>query len=222
MFKRDVSFPIVNIRPWKFPAAEQPMARRVHAALGILPKYVTKFEAALMLFEKCREEQQKLDMMRDPNRQIYSEWKSIAARDGAMTVRHVQQILQLLNNIDAPTLRGLINEPYKKTANRLMAAKFSKIARVRNSVGHSAQFHFKGNTTIQRSLPAIGLSLGREAAVAITEGIQGDVYMTTIDNEVVEYANNEASLNTLAEIALAIKRAFEPAQQFSLRAKPLS
>ena len=217
MSRANFDLPLVGIRPWKFPENERAAAQAINTALGMLGRYLARFDGAVRLFLGCQSLQIALPFL-DPNRALYAEWKFIAARDGAMTIHHIRRTIELINaNVgNAPTLAKLVSEPEMKRANRLAGANFRSSAKVRHGTAHSAEFALRGKTVISGAKAPGHVSLGMGAAYIAGESIIEDVFSTTIENEIVSYKINESTLRDLVEIVLAVKRAYAPAMQYSI------
>jgi hypothetical protein len=212
------------------PRAEREAVRHLFSLLFLLGWYEHQFRHALALFNGCLEGRSPLpanpnDLPKWPiieaESHTLSAWKTMAARDGAMSIYHFGQALAAIPPWmrNCPTIRALVNPVAVRLARKSFLAALPSYDAIRHAVGHAADL----NSTIKKRdthsiVPPWRHSWGNTTYEVIgskpvrwTEQLIERAYCVSFDGTVHQYEISDQTLDALTKVRERIYTAFEPA-----------
>ena len=194
---------------YDIPKAEREAVREIGSWLDLLDWYVTDFYAALELFDYAETHLksgfENIPVNPPPSTSMRPnfpmKWEFIAARDGAMTIRHFQKTMQAIRRSSnyAPSLYKQVDTDKLKLAERLFDSSFPQARRIRNIVGHAAE------TTMQ----PLERGDSKQQNVLVTHSLAGRRYTTDHQGETFTYELSEPNLGKLNNVKLRIFESFD-------------
>ena len=131
---------IPKIRLASLPLEERESADFISVLLAELVSYSYDFWAALNLFDYASTKLPGVQDMDIEQKQLFTRWLLIAAKDGAMTIYHFGETLDLIRGglKDCPTLRELTHIDDLKSADKDFDKLFPNYVRLRHAIAHEA------------------------------------------------------------------------------------
>lgn len=221
------------------PELERPQAQHVQAMLDRLWSFTNTFDATIKLMVHCRQNSDLLLVQKDQARQqqqydrsrqlmdsmkLLSDWVTIAARDGTLTIYHFGKTLKAINFKHAPTIALHVDHKLLRAARSTFDQRFPENIEARNAVGHAADRHAtadkSGETTYKGGLDSPDLHVAPGAGVVITNALIGSSMTAThIDPHTrqTSVVSADISADTLADLVMIQEQAFaafRPLEQF--------
>lgn len=218
------------------PESEHEIARTFSRQLSALPQFVDRFRPALSLFDCCDAKIVELrahrDQMRSENpdpeddrygpeffadSKIFVEWMNIAARDGALTIGDLLELLEetrtTINKF--PTVLAQIQGSGIDGVFDFFDSKFPGAKLIRNAFAHPSTLsntpaEMRRNMHTGGSSRLVAVPSG-EASYMIS-GISGRVVTVTKNGQILEFEMSQETFDTLAAILLKFYQALGPAE----------
>ena len=203
-----------------FPLGEQGACDLLNGQLRELASYTDDFAAALELFDMASKDVPQLfasfDSSPEEKRAIDTKrrWCFIAAKDGAMTVYHFGQTLDLIRGGlgDCPTLRAMIDTDVLKEVDKRFKRKFPFYERLRHAVAHQSIVSKAPYMAVVRS--------DGSGRLIITGSLSGRRFISVWKEHRVEYEISDPTLKELASMRDCVFTAFANASAISKSMPP--
>jgi hypothetical protein len=182
--------PTINME--LLPSEEQLIAWRLTNALASLAGYQQDLEADLALFDFCNHQMTGLET-NEPSIGLFRSWRSLAGRDGAMSIYHFGMTLERVRNVifrDCPCLASHFDRSELRSVIGSFDQAFPNWKSLRNAVAHVAENFVDPDEPTKHFVPS-----GRDSRVKIARRnvLDGRKFMHTI-------AGKECSYELSAEI----------------------
>ena len=193
--------------PATLPQDEQRRVWIVQSAIMDLDGYVTDFSSALALFDFA-----------SGNPNLPHRWDLIAARDGAMTIKHFYDVFDGIRVTTrcCPSLSPLVDWAQIRTAERVYRTHFRDYIDVRDSVGHAGdkaatpeKYENHAYTGSLSSGPVKGSMVG----MTMTNLLEGRKFTNTWEHKIVSYEISNKTLGYLCEARDHVWSAFRVAER---------
>lgn len=204
-----------------FPEEERALARSIWQGLCSLGTYVDSFGEALSLFQftqqqmAARHSMQPMSPEAATQLRLLAGWSFVAARDGAMSIYH---FLCAMEGIKAcvhrgPTIKPYFNGKTSREATKLFSARFPRCEEMRHAIAHAAELvespeKFEENS-FSGSYDDGAVRITNSKNIMISNHLNGDVYSTTINGQIISYAINDVTRTSLIEVRSKLYSAFE-------------
>lgn len=203
-------WPTLDVK--SLPQTERKAGHNLQGLLFHLAFYHHDFCAAVELFDHARLESGRAALM---GKDSWAEdWRTIAARDGAMTIFNFGEALDAISFQELPTLRRQTDHDRLRQARKLMKTHFPNRVYIRHSVGHSAQ--------MTRSVPEMekhsvrgpyeiftGAPLGdNRTLVNIRNSLRDRTFINTYEGKIFSYEISTETIKDLNEIRFMTYSAF--------------
>jgi hypothetical protein len=149
-------------------------------------------------------------------RQRFSGWQHLAARDGALQIYHMGIVMEKvqgqLHNV--PSIRQLVDSSELRTAVKLFQRYFPNYRLIRHAVAHSHSELAPSATAFRSQAPdEINLSgLARGRGILITNALHGNKYVITKDKTIASYEISDATHAKLEAVRLRFISGFDAAR----------
>lgn len=146
--------------------------------------------------------------------QQYSEWQRIAARDCALTIFHFSKTMGAVDGYwpkSIPSLKGKIDFPLKKQAERELSAAFPFADGLRHTVAHQAEFATPTRIAehmISGPYNGFDMYLEEGATVSVSEDLSDDIYASTFEGKMIHIAINDGTVAKLSGVRDEYLQAF--------------
>lgn len=195
-----------NKEPLEIFENETEQARHLAELIRQLFRFVSDFEHAVSLYNFC-----------NTFSPVTRHWSFIAGRDGAMTLYHIADIINAVQNgfRDCPNLSSNVDHRSIRSARRAFKQYFPMTNALRNAVAHSGERNktrdlWKENTvsTVEERFKKFIVFQGEGSTIDIDECFFEDDFAKTFKGRIVYYEISRESLAKLLTIACDIKGAF--------------
>lgn len=222
------------IRKDAFPRNERDFVSMVNQNLEQLSSVLNNFRSAVRLYQFSAS----INVVPNnynyhPKPRIYpdkeiSDWRFIAARDGAMTLYHFSEVMQFLRNVRARSVslyENLDHDIYKQ-ANQKMESLVPNLEKIRHSVAHvtdktrSVELHDKH--ALRESHKGLGIAVEGSVKITITDSFHGNNFSHNWEGQILSYEVSHKTFLKLAEIKLLMWSAFDKAAEYSRTMPPES
>ena len=198
--------PTINLS--RVPLNERLFARKCQENLSSMSKYVMYFEYAVRLFFYTSAYYTVPQLSLSVTPADLSQWRLIAARDGAMSINHFAEAFDGVNFCTAPAqsqfLSDQIDRVERRKASVILRDKFPKFKAIRNAIAHAAELLKTPQSEEAHivhgplSIPGI-IEADVTSKVFIQDSFRGNTYFTTFDGEVQQYDIDYTSLQALQQ-----------------------
>lgn len=201
---------------------------RLHSSLNALPNYIKDFEAALQLFDFCevqyaliaqRRNAQALLEHDEANRDVFSAWCSLAARDGAMTIFHFGKAMEGIKASirTCPSVEAKMDRSLLRSATNLFRTSFPNFEAVRHGVAHAAELDRdekarKANAH-NGTYETEHIKIGVHVEGLTIRTLIGRTFTVTVNQKIVSYDLTTNTLGQLEAVKSEFFLAFKPACQ---------
>jgi len=174
-----------------------------------MAKYVADFESALSLFEFA-DDQDRADEW------VVRGWKWVAARDGAMSIYHVQKTLSGIGHWtkSCPTLFAAVDREALKIARKVFEEVFPNSENMRHAVAHHGEFaerrKRKGSDGTDKDYEGEGISIRNVQDIEL-DMLDNSRYTITYEGNVISYDLSTKSYTALLDVLYAFYGAFATA-----------
>lgn len=234
--------PVPIIESTQVPSAERNATLRLQRSLQSMNIYSDSFRAALRLFDFAGEQLSVhfsaslpniLSAVTDPplgldtaaqealrevldKQQLYTSWRNIACRDGAMSLYHFRKTMQFIRgNRDCTLMRSLVDAAYTRRAERNFDLVFPDIEGMRHAISHQGEL-WKGIAGYLKNTILNGYKSGSveiEGECGLSSMCNGAQFSMTFEGRLVSFSMNEASLTRLIEIQNEFFSGFREAER---------
>lgn len=210
----------------KIPENEHNALAHVQLLLNFLSIFERRLLASITLFGLCDEEHASLDSVARadrafgsmPHHQLIaalSDWREMAARDGAISIYHFGQTTEAINDNlpTCPSLNKHVNRDALKIAFKLFRARFPRYEMIRHVVGHAAEWAGTSGLRKRHSHKGQwkGGPAGEELTLANETGelqflgsLVGNKFYVSHDGKVYDYEVSPTTLEKMRSIRRAI------------------
>lgn len=214
--KRTIIVP--EIDPHQLPPDEQDAARNLNDSLRALPDYANQLRSAVSLFENC---DRMLEAQPNPDQpgllEMFWGWKTVAARDGAMTIWHFGKRMagaQTTLMKHCPTVSAAINRSKLKMAGQLFRESFLGHEDMRHGVAHAGEMvstpELRTKNAFYGSYESETLWFGPSHDVVVSDILIGNHFTTMgFDGKIVSYELSSATAQRLDNVLLTFLSAFD-------------
>jgi hypothetical protein len=196
----------------EMPEGEQDAAWVVLCGIRKLQSYCRDFAFALLLFKNA--DQLASASPYPQSRNLISEWKVLAARDGAMTIYHFGKAMEGIRSSlnETPTTKAKVDHGVLREATKKFNKLFPLYEDIRHAIAHSAELT---RTTRAHKKNAFSGSF-RDKSVFLEDVtgvmltiIDDTSFKTTFEGAVISYSVTKATLQSLHEVRRDFWRGFQ-------------
>ena len=172
------------------------------------------FRSALKLFDFAWRIVAVDQQMVKPHTKLIQSWQLIAARDGAMSIYHFAKAMDGANTwafrhkiIGDKVDKTLLRKSFKQ-----LQQSFPRLAAMRHSIAHSTELiknpDWYKDHAFTGSYDRHGIQLDNAKNFMATNVLSGNTFISTFENEIIEYEISQNSLDQLIEIRTLFFSAF--------------
>jgi hypothetical protein len=173
----------------KIAPEDKSLALNIQTNLYLLTEHLKDFKAAISLFEHAT----KLGAEHTAEKQLYSQWRFIAGRDGAVTIYNLGKTMEGIRASlhNCPSLNALVDQSLLTESTRILRQNFPRFEGIRHTIGHMAEF-LRDNESRQEH--GVG-------GVMIANSLFGRTFTATFEGKILGY---EISAQSAGHLQLAV------------------
>lgn len=202
-----------------YPPEQQRAAKTIQFAIYDLESYLENLLSAVTLFEFCHARRRRIEAGEQLGLDYFleqlSQWRFIAARDGAMSIWHSWHSIEGVRRAlpTCPALLAAVDTEKVRNACKLFRTSFPHFEAVRHAVAHTAELIKNEKSFALNSFSGSYLGAGitiEDGAknVMLQNSLQGDEYTATFEGKIVTYRLNQDSVLKLAAVRNLFYEAF--------------
>ncbi|MEE3502375.1 hypothetical protein [Acidiphilium acidophilum] len=210
-----------------FPAEEQDYIPVVNDNLYLLGSILNNFVSAVRLYQfansvsnTSKQYRHSLRPPIHPDTEI-SDWRFIAARDGAMTLYHFSEVMQMLRNVRSRsrTLYDNLDLEIYKSANRKMQSLIPNLEKLRHGVAHVTKKTSSKEAMTEHGLTdtqgEYGIKITGCSSINVTDCFYGDRFIHNWEGKMLSYDVNFTTVKNVQDIKDLMWSSFEKAAYWS-------
>ncbi len=196
-----------------FPPSEHRSIHVIASNLAEIDRFLDDFESALALFDHCE-----IWIPGAKDNEIAFElcmsWRTIAARDGAMSIYHMGKIMDAIRGgfKDCPTFRSNVDTNALKAAIKRMEAEFPIYIKMRHAVSHRGELHSTPEkrqiNSVSGSVNLPGIKISPDSSNNTLRGLINRTLFDSFEGSVISYEISQEAFHELREIRNEFMQAF--------------
>jgi hypothetical protein len=200
------------------PPEEREAAYWVRKNLDVMHHQLTRFRAALILFNNCLhltfgliDQGREKDNV-DAGLDLPSQWTGMACRDGILSTYNISEMMQAVDAAvsKCPTLKDHRDTNLSKKARNILAEAFPRLELARHGAAHGAKFsatersrrHHAAKDGLQGPL----ISAPAGGVIYVSDTIHGSTFSATVEGKLVSY---DLTPESFAALRLAVGHAWD-------------